>query len=93
MIFATRRLIRIVGWLLTPFAAWAVSLLGGWIGAQIGDRYASAGWAVVLLIVGAASGALVGATAWIWGLRRAWYSALRHKRERLARQRAQRREV
>lgn len=93
MIFATRRLIRIVGWLLTPFAAWAVSLLGGWIGAQIGRSNASAGWAVVLLIVGAALGAVTGATAWIWGLRRAWHSALKHKKERLARQRAERREL
>ena len=92
MIFATRRLIRMVGWLLTPFAAWAVSLLGGWIGAQIGRSNASPGWALVFLIVGAALGAFAGAAAWIWGLRRAWYSALRHKRERLARQRAERRE-
>ena len=93
MIFATRRLIRLVGWLLTPFAAWAVAFLGAWVGANIGSIVASPGWAFVMLILGAVLGGFSGAAAWIWGLRRAWLCALRHKRERLAKQRAAAREV
>ncbi len=92
MIFATRRLIRSVGWLLTPFAAWAVSFLGAWIGARVGGLVESPRWALALLIIGAALGAFAGAGAWVWGLRRAWHSALRVKRERLMRDRALRRE-
>ena len=92
MIFATRQIIRLFGWLLTPFAAWAVSFLGGWLGALLGSNIASPGWAFVLLLAGAGLGAFIGAAAWIWGLRRAWHSALRHKRERLAKQRAESRE-
>ena len=89
MIFAARRIIRLIGWLLTPFAAWAVSFLGGWLGARLGSGIASPGWALVWLVAGAGFGAFLGAAAWIWGLRRAWHSALRHKRERLAKQRAE----
>ena len=91
MIFVTRRIIRSVGWLLTPFAAGAVSFLGAWAGARIGRLVESPGWALALLIIGAAVGALAGAGAWVWGLRRAWHSALRLKRERLMRERAERR--
>lgn len=92
MIFATRRIIRSVGWLLTPFAAWAVSFFGAWVGARIGRFVESPRWALALLILGAAVGAFAGAGAWVWGLRRAWHSALRLKRERLMRERAERRE-
>ncbi len=92
MIFVTRRIIRSVGWLLTPFAAWAVSFLGAWVGARIGRFVESPRWALALLILGAAVGAFAGAGAWVWGLRRAWHSALRLKRERLMRERAERRE-
>lgn len=92
MIFVTRRIIRLVGWLLTPFAAWAVSFLGAWAGARIGRLVESPGWALALLILGAALGAFAGAGAWVWGLRRAWHSALRHQRERSMRERAERRE-
>jgi hypothetical protein len=93
VIFATRRLIRSVGWLLTPLAAWAVSFLGAWVGARLGRLVESPRWALALLILGAAIGAFAGAGAWAWGLRRAWHSALRVKRERLARERAKRREA
>ncbi len=92
MIFVTRRIIRSVGWLLTPFAAWAVSFLGAWAGARIGRFVESPRWALALLILGAAVGAFAGAGAWVWALRRAWHSALRLKRERLMRERAERRE-
>ena len=92
MIFSTRRLIRSIGWLLTPFAAGAVSFLGAWIGARTGQSVESPGWALALLVIGAALGALVGAGVWVWGLRHAWHSELRMKRERMARDRARRRE-
>ncbi len=92
MIFATRRFIRSVGWLLTPLAAWAVSFLGAWVGARIGAFVDSPRWALAFLFVGAAVGAFGGAGAWVWGLRRAWHSALQVKRTRLMRERAQRRD-
>ncbi len=66
--------------------------MGAWAGARIGRLVESPRWALVLLILGAAVGALAGAGAWVWGLRRAWHSALRLKRERLMRERAERRE-
>ena len=53
----TVRFYRFVGWLLTPLVAWAVSFLGGWIGA------ASAKSAKALLI-GSAAGAILGAAGW-----------------------------
>ena len=92
MIFVTRRIIRSVGWLLTPFAAGAVSFLGAWAGARLGRVVESPRWALALLILGATVGAFAGAGAWVWGLQRAWHSALRLKRERLMRERAERRE-
>jgi hypothetical protein len=92
VIFATRRLIRSAGWLLTPLAAWAVSFLGAWIGARIGRLVESPRWALAFLVIGAAVGAFAGAGAWVWGLRRAWHSSLRLKRERLMRERAERRD-
>ncbi len=92
MILGTRRLIRSIGWLLTPFAAWAVSFFGAWIGARAGRLVESPKWALAFLVIGAALGAFAGAGAWVWGLRRAWHSALRVKREQLTRDRARRRE-
>ncbi len=92
MIFGTRRLIRSIGWLLTPLAAWAVFFFGAWIGARAGRLVESPKWALAFLVIGAAVGAFAGAGDWVWGLRRAWQSALRVKRERLMRERALRRE-
>ncbi|MCZ6917459.1 MAG: hypothetical protein O7I93_11820 [Gemmatimonadetes bacterium] len=92
MIFATRRLIRSVGWLLTPLAAWAFSFLGAWVGARFGRGVESPRWGLTLLVLGAVFGAVLGAGLWVWALRRAWHSALRLKRERLTRERALKRE-
>ena len=47
------RLLRIVGWLLTPLVVWAASFLGGWIGAAIGQRVGSAESGLVWLLGGA----------------------------------------
>ena len=90
--FATRRLIRSVGWLLTPLAAWAFSFMGALAGARLGRGVESPRWGLTLLVLGAALGAVIGAGLWVWALRRAWHSALRVKRERLTRERAVKRE-
>ena len=54
---ATVRFYRFVGWLLTPLVAWAVSFLGGWLGAATAKSATG-------LIAGSAIGALVGAVGW-----------------------------
>ena len=92
MIFGNRRIIGSLGWPRPPFAAGAVSFLGAWAGARLGSVVESPRWALALLILGATVGAFAGAGAWVWGLRRAWHSSLRLKRERLMRERAERRE-
>ncbi len=45
-----------------------------------------------MLILGATVGAVAGTGAWVWVLRRAWHTELRLRRERLMRERAERRE-
>lgn len=61
-----RRLLRIVGWLLTPLVVWAASFLGGWLGAVVGARtgtlYGGIGWMVVFGLVGGGAGLV----AWMW---------------------------
>ncbi len=47
------RLLRIVGWLLTPLVVWAASFLGGWIGAAIGRSVGSPESGLVWLLGGA----------------------------------------
>ena len=51
---------RIVGWLLTPFVAWAASFIGGWVGAATAGE--SAG--MVSLVFGGLSGGALGAIGW-----------------------------
>ena len=53
----TVRFYRFVGWLLTPLVAWAVSFLGGWLGAAMGSSAKA-------LLIGSISGAVVGAAGW-----------------------------
>lgn len=91
MIYAARRLIRSIGWLLTPLAAWAASFLGGWLGGRVGSTYLSPQGALLAMIGGAVLGGLLGAALWVWGLRRALLSAVRHQRDRLMRDREARR--
>lgn len=66
----TRRLTRVLAWLLTPVVAWAASFLGGWLGAVIGRGAGSSGRGLVWLGAGAVVGALLGATGWVLLLRR-----------------------
>ena len=50
-------LVRLVGWLLTPFIAWAASFLGAVIGASIARGINSPGTGVIItLICGAIAG-------------------------------------
>ncbi len=67
---STRRLTRIVAWLLTPVVAWAASFLGGWIGALVGRQAGSAAAGLRWLGGGAVLGALVGAGLWMIFVRR-----------------------
>lgn len=63
-----RRLVRFVGWLLTPLLAWAASFFG----ASAGARIAAGMPAVRGLWVTVACGALAGfgsVVAWLWLLR------------------------
>jgi hypothetical protein len=64
------RLVRVVGWLLTPLVVWAASFFGGWLGAVIGRRVGSGLGGVVWMAGGAV---LFGASAlavWVHRLRR-----------------------
>ena len=54
---ATVRFYRFVGWLLTPLVAWAVSFLGGWIGAAAARTTSG-------LLIGSVAGGIIGATGW-----------------------------
>ncbi len=66
---ALGRLLRRAAWLLTPAVAWAVSFLGGWVGAKVGSTWESPINGVVLLAAGALCGAVVGSLAWVWIMR------------------------
>ena len=61
--------IRFVGWLLTPFVAWAVSFAGGWIGAYFGQGALVPGTAMTYVLVGSLLGALIGGLTWAVSLR------------------------
>ena len=66
---ASRSLI-VTGWLLTPVAAWAVSFLGGWLGAVVGGRFSSDSASLGSLGAGAVVGAVAGAVGWVLAIRR-----------------------
>ena len=64
-----KRVIRFLGWLLTPVVVWAASFLGGWIvaAATSVDRGATG---LVQLGVGSLIGGTVGLIAWLILMRR-----------------------
>ena len=66
-----RRAGLIVGWLLTPVAAWAASFLVGWLGAVAGARHPAAVGALAWLGGGSLVGAIGGTVAWILVMRMA----------------------
>ncbi len=74
-----RRLVRLIGWLLTPVVVWAASFLGGWLGAALGKtmRYMVGG--------GVAAGTLA-FVGWVW---LAWWRG-REPMDRLERRRRKR---
>lgn len=67
---STRRLIRVIAWLLTPVVAWAASFLGGWLGAVTGGGAARPKTGLLWLGAGALIGGVVGVVGWIILLRR-----------------------
>ena len=66
-----KRVVRFLGWLLTPVVVWAASFLGGWAVALAtsADR-GTAG--IVQLTVGAILGGTVGLVGWLVVMRRGW---------------------
>ena len=66
---ARKRVLRFVGWLLTPFVVWAASFSGGWIVAVAtsADR-GTAG--IVQLGVGSALSGTMGLIVWLLIMRR-----------------------
>jgi hypothetical protein len=70
---AARRFYRLLGWLLTPLVAWAVSFLAGWIGAAMfGSVRGLVGWSV--------TGAAVGVVGWVVAMR--WWGAGERRKEK-----------
>lgn len=66
---ATTRGLLFAGWLLTPVAAWAVSFLGGWLGALFGIGGTGDSGALGMLATGAVLGAVAGAVAWVLAMK------------------------
>ncbi|HEX9582528.1 MAG TPA: hypothetical protein VF970_15600 [Gemmatimonadales bacterium] len=44
--------------------AWAVAFLGGWLGAVVGARLSTPGYALGAIVVGALAGATLGVFGW-----------------------------
>jgi hypothetical protein len=67
---AARKLVRFVGWLLTPLIAWAASFVGAWIGAEV-SRGANRSTTTLAVSLGfGAVFALLAAWGWLRFLRR-----------------------
>ena len=65
----SERLLRLAGWLLTPFVVWAVSFFGGWLGAIIGERTGSFAGGMGWLVAGAVLGGVLALVGWVWLMR------------------------
>jgi hypothetical protein len=66
-----RRLLVIVGWLVTPLLVWAAAFLGGWLGARVGGLFESAKLGFAALVAGASLGALLATAFCLWTMRKA----------------------
>ena len=64
-----RRVVRFLGWLLTPVVVWAASFSGGWAVA-LATNADQGTMGVVQLTVGAALGGTVGLVGWLVVMRR-----------------------
>jgi hypothetical protein len=65
------KLLRVVGWLLTPFVVWAASFSGGWVGAAVGRRLPVLLGGVEWMLLGGLLGGATALTLWVHRLRRA----------------------
>ncbi len=65
-----RLAVRILGWLLTPFVAWAASHLGGLLGSVLAGRVSSPRAGLAVTILTAAIVGFGGLLAWLKFLRR-----------------------
>jgi hypothetical protein len=63
-----RRLVAIVGLLLTPVVAWAASFLAGWLGSLLAARIDGDRAAFLTMALFALGGAAVGTIVWIKAL-------------------------
>lgn len=64
------RLLRVGGWLLTPFVVWAASFLGGWLGAIVGRRLGTLGGGIGWLVAFDLIAAVLALWGWVRLLRR-----------------------
>jgi hypothetical protein len=67
---AAGKLVRLVGWLLTPLSAWAASFIGAGIGAQVSARANRSTTTLAVSVGFGAVFALVAAWGWLRYLRR-----------------------
>ncbi|MDH3458970.1 MAG: hypothetical protein OER90_19185 [Gemmatimonadota bacterium] len=74
------RLIRIVGWLLTPAVVWAASFLGGWIGAIVGARVSAPERGIYWLVGGSVIAGSAGLVVWVVRLRHRTAELSQHRR-------------
>ena len=63
-------LLRILGWLLTPLVAWAMSFVGAWLGATISGGATNPMTTFWVTVVCGAVAALIGAGGWLRFLRK-----------------------
>ena len=63
------RLVRLVGWLLTPLVAWAASFLGAWLALTAGWRLGTPRQMLVMFLVTGFVTAVVALLLWMWLLR------------------------
>ncbi|TFG51259.1 MAG: hypothetical protein E4H38_01975 [Gemmatimonadales bacterium] len=63
------RLVRLVGWLLTPLVAWAASFLGAWMALAVAWRLGTPREMLVLFLVTGFVTAVVALLLWMWLLR------------------------
>ena len=69
-------LLRIIGWLLTPFVVWAASFLGTWVGSVVAARVETPRSALYVAVAFGVVFGLVTTLLWVRALRRS--PKLRH---------------
>ena len=69
------KVLRVVGWLLTPLVVWAASFSGAWLGATLGRRFPTFLGGVEWMLLGGVLGGATALTLWVHRLRRARHAA------------------